>query len=78
MAQPLAKVELEPSAGKDRRIVPPCRGVGGKRSRLTIRLPPDVRGQLEELSASLHRPQWRVIVEAIQRYAASHASVVDR
>ena len=39
--------------------------------RLTIRLPDDVRDQLEALSQALHLPQWRVIVDAIQAYAAS-------
>jgi hypothetical protein len=40
--------------------------------RLTIRLPEDVRDELEALSQALHLPQWRVIVNAIQAYGASH------
>jgi hypothetical protein len=40
--------------------------------RLTIRLPEDVRDELEALSQELHLPQWRVIVDAIQAYRASH------
>ena len=40
--------------------------------RMTIRLPEDVRDQLEALSQVLQLPQWRVIVDAIQAYVASH------
>jgi len=40
--------------------------------RMTIRLPEDVRDELEALSQELHLPQWRVIVDAIQAYRASH------
>jgi predicted transcriptional regulator len=39
---------------------------------MTIRLPEDVRDELEALSQELHLPQWRVIVDAIQAYRASH------
>jgi hypothetical protein len=46
--------------------------------RMTIRLPKDVRDELEALSVALRLPQWRVIVEAIQAYAAIHAQAKVR
>ena len=39
--------------------------------RLTVRLPPSTLATLHELSARLERTQWRIMVEAIEAYAAS-------
>jgi predicted transcriptional regulator len=39
---------------------------------MTIRLPDDVRDDLEALARELRLPQWRVIVDAIQAYRAGH------
>ncbi len=39
--------------------------------RMTIRLPPDVRAELDAAGYVLGRPQWRVLVEAIQAYVGS-------
>src|SRR6266851_9559780 len=45
--------------------------------RLTIRLPEDVRDELEALSAAVRLPQWRVIVDAIRAYAGSGPTSAD-
>jgi hypothetical protein len=38
----------------------------------TLRLPPDVSALLKRIAAKEdHRPQWRVMVDAIRAYAAS-------
>jgi len=39
--------------------------------RMTIRLPPDVRAELDAAGYVLGRPQWRVLVEAIRAYVGS-------
>jgi len=38
---------------------------------LTVRLPPDTLAKLRQLSEDLERPQWRIMTEAIEAYAAS-------
>src|SRR5438034_11422557 len=37
--------------------------------RMTIRLPPDVRAELDAAGYVLGRPQWRVVVDALPAYA---------
>lgn len=39
--------------------------------RMTIRLPPDVRAELDAAGYVLGRPQWRVLVEAIRAYVGN-------
>ena len=39
--------------------------------RMTIRLPPDVRAELDAAGYVLGRPQWRVLVEAIRAYVGT-------
>jgi predicted DNA-binding protein len=39
--------------------------------RLTVRLPDDVRAELDAISYVTGRPQWRVLIEAIQAFAGS-------
>lgn len=39
--------------------------------RMTIRLPPDVRAELDAAGYVLGRPQWRVLVDAIKAYVGS-------
>lgn len=39
--------------------------------RMTIRLPPDVRAALDAAGYVLGRPQWRVLVDAIQAYVGN-------
>jgi hypothetical protein len=36
--------------------------------RFAVRLPDDVREQLESAAGALRRPGWRVVVDAIQAY----------
>ena len=36
--------------------------------RTTIRLPPDVRATLHAIGFALGRPQWRVLIDAINAY----------
>ncbi len=39
--------------------------------RMTIRLPPEVRAELDAAGYVLGRPQWRVLVEAIRAYVGN-------
>lgn len=39
--------------------------------RMTIRLPPDVRAELDAAGYVLGRPQWRILVDAIQAYVGN-------
>ena len=39
--------------------------------RMTIRLPPDVRAELDAAGYVLGRPQWRVLVDAVRAYVGS-------
>lgn len=39
--------------------------------RMTIRLPPEVRAELDAAGYVLGRPQWRVLVDAIRAYMGS-------
>ncbi len=43
--------------------------------RMTIRLPPDVRAELDAAGYVLDRPQWRVLVDAIQAYVGTGAGL---
>jgi hypothetical protein len=45
--------------------------------RLTIRLPPDVQGELVAASGALRRPQWRVLIDAIRAYVGSGPALSD-
>ena len=42
---------------------------------MTIRLPPDVRAELDAAGYVLGRPQWRVLVDAIQAYVGTGAGL---
>jgi len=39
--------------------------------RLTVRLPDDVRAELDAISFVTGRPQWKVLIEAIQAFAGN-------
>ena len=45
--------------------------------RLTVRLPPDVHAELSAASGALHRPQWRVLIDAVRAYVGSGPSLSD-
>jgi hypothetical protein len=45
--------------------------------RLTVRLPDDVRAELDAMSYVTGRPQWRVLIEAIQAFAGSGPGLSD-
>src|SRR5438445_13692048 len=45
--------------------------------RLTIRLPPDIHGELVAASGALRRPQWRVLIDAIRAYVGSGPTLND-
>ena len=45
--------------------------------RLTVRLPDDVRAELDAAAGALQRPQWRVIIDAIQAYVGSGPALTD-
>jgi len=39
--------------------------------RFTVRLPEDVRAELESAAGALRRPGWRVVIDAIRAYVGS-------
>jgi hypothetical protein len=43
--------------------------------RITMRLPPRTVDRLEALAGALQITQWRVMVQALDAYAAAHAEV---
>ncbi len=45
--------------------------------RLTVRLPDDVRAELDALAFVTGRPQWRVLIDAIQAYAGNGRALTD-
>lgn len=45
--------------------------------RLTVRLPADVRAELQAASGALRRPEWRVLVDAIKAYVGSGPALND-
>ena len=45
--------------------------------RMTIRLPPDVRAELDAAGFVLGRPQWRVLVDAIRAYVGSASGLSE-
>ncbi len=45
--------------------------------RMTIRLPPDVRAELDAAGYVLGRPQWRVLVDAIRAYVGSGSGLSE-
>ena len=59
----------------------PPTGLRGERvseyKRLTVRLPSDVRLELKAAAGALTRPEWRVLVDAIQAYVGSGPALTD-
>ena len=45
--------------------------------RFTLRLPDDVRAELEAAAGALKRPGWRVAVDAIRAYVGSGPTLTD-
>ena len=45
--------------------------------RLTVRLPDDVRAELDAIAYVTGRPQWRVLIEAIQAFAGSGKGLTE-
>ena len=45
--------------------------------RFTMRLPDDVRAELEAAAGALKRPAWRVIIDAIRAYVGGGPSLTD-
>ena len=45
--------------------------------RLTVRLPDDVRAELDAAAGALRRPQWRVLIDAIRAYVGTGSSLTD-
>lgn len=45
--------------------------------RFAVRLPEDVRSELEAAAGALRRPAWRVVVDAIQAYVGSGPSLTE-
>jgi hypothetical protein len=45
--------------------------------RLTVRLPANVRLELQAAAGALRRPEWRVLVDAIQAFVGSGPGLTD-
>ena len=45
--------------------------------RFTVRLPEDVRGELEAAAGALKRPGWRVVIDAIRAYVGTGPALSD-
>jgi hypothetical protein len=45
--------------------------------RLTVRLPDDVRAELDAAAGALKCPQWRVLIDAIRAYVGSGPTLSD-
>jgi predicted transcriptional regulator len=45
--------------------------------RFAVRLPEDVRAELEAAAGALRRPAWRVVVDAIRAYVGSGPALSD-
>jgi hypothetical protein len=43
----------------------------------TMRLPEDVRAELDAAAGALRRPGWRVVVDAIKAYVGSGPALTD-
>jgi hypothetical protein len=45
--------------------------------RFAVRLPEDVRAELEAAAGALKRPGWRVVIDAIKAYVGSGPTLTD-
>jgi hypothetical protein len=45
--------------------------------RLTVRLPDEVRAELDAASGVLHKPAWRVVIDAIRAYVGTGPDLTD-
>jgi hypothetical protein len=45
--------------------------------RFAVRLPNDVRAELEAASGALRRPGWRVVIDALRAYVGSGPTLTD-
>jgi hypothetical protein len=45
--------------------------------RFAVRLPDDVRAELEAASGALRKPAWRVVIDAIKAYVGSGPGLTD-
>ena len=45
--------------------------------RFAVRLPEDVRAELEAASGVLRRPAWRVVIDALKAYVGSGPGLTD-
>jgi len=45
--------------------------------RFTVRLPDDVRAELEAAAGVLRRPAWRVLVDAVRAYVGSGPTLTE-
>lgn len=45
--------------------------------RFTMRLPDDVRAELEAAAGALKRPAWRVVIDAIRAYVGSGGALTE-
>lgn len=43
----------------------------------TVRLPEDVRAELEAAAGALRRPAWRVVIDAIRAYVGSARGLTE-
>lgn len=68
--------------GRARAVGRPTTGIrpGEKVSdyaRFTVRLPDDVRAELDAAAGALRRPSWRVVIDALRAYVGSGPVLTD-
>ena len=72
----MAKRNNRPGAGRPPSGIRPGEKVREYR-RFTMRLPDDVRAELEAAAGALRQPAWRVVVDAIRAYVGSGPTLTD-
>ena len=65
-----------PGAGRPTTGIRPGEKVSSYR-RFTMRLPDDVRAELEAAAGALKQPAWRVVIDAIRAYVGSGPGLSD-
>jgi hypothetical protein len=72
----MAKRKNRPGAGRPTTGLRPGEKVSDYR-RFTMRLPDDVRAELEAAAGALRLPAWRVVIDAVRAYVGSGPALND-
>ena len=72
----MAKTGKPRSVGRQPTGINPGEKVSDYR-RFAVRLPEDVRAELEAAAGALRRPGWRIVIDAIRAYVGSGPGLSD-